>query len=126
MREGGQARGGGDFPHGASTVSSSCTCARGWSSGLCCAELHTSINLILRLNPNTPPPLPFLSLQSCTLLNSFFPSLLLQCNIKKKHLELVAEKEALGWDWQEGAPAECTLEKLAGHVNIDTAPSGYK
>lgn len=34
--------------------------------------------------------------------------------------------EALGWDWQEGAPAESTLEKLAGHVNTDIALSGYK
>lgn len=59
--EGGQAGGGGDFPHGASNVSSSCMCARGWSSGLCCTELHTSINLILSLNPNTDPPPPCLS-----------------------------------------------------------------
>ena len=34
--------------------------------------------------------------------------------------------EALGWDWQEGAPAECTPEKLAGHVNMAPALSGYK
>ena len=39
--------------------------------------------------------------------------------------EAQSEMEALG-DWQEGAPAECTLEEPAGHVGIATALAGYK
>lgn len=94
--KGGRAgRGRGDFPHRASNVSSSCTCAAGWSSGLCCTGLHTSINLIL-----TPPLSPFpkpRELHIIQLLLSFFSSLL---NAALK--EASGTRSGVGWRHRGG------------------------
>lgn len=76
------------------------------------ATSSTAINLILKLNPDTPSPTSSPGAVALHVIKAPPAS-----GMKKQHLELIAacEIEARGLDWQERARAKYTRETRAVH-----------